>query len=100
MIDLGSRNYIDSRLSEFKNYMETDFTFKLIVGMSKVFVTKEEFKNELGALESRLNVKINNLETKLTNKIESLARMVQKDIALPHERRIATLEGRFNSLES
>lgn len=35
---------------ELKQYLETDFTFMLIVGMSKVFITREELNAELDKL--------------------------------------------------
>ena len=117
MIDQELKNYFNSKFDEkfgvlrremydFKQYMETDFTFKLIVGMSKVFVTKDEFraelKTELKTLETRLekkiDVKLGNLEIKLTKKIESLAAMIKNDIEIPHEKRLLALEARLEDL--
>lgn len=72
---------------ELKQYLETDFTFKLIVGMSKVFITREEFRAEMQAMETRLE-----------NKIEWLARMIHNDIAIPHEKRLLALEERTQNL--
>lgn len=94
MIDKETKNYIDPKFKEidakfddFKAYLETEFTFKLILGMSKVFVTKDDFKNDLKTMEERLN-----------EKMDSLARMIQKDIAIPHEKRLLTLERKAQNL--